>query len=121
MTTTTTGDMTDEDEPTPESTAAGLSPAERAVLDAEKAAKKARKAQQKADRLAAEAKRLAGADTEPGVEVAETAAPTRAPLITAAALLVACVAFLVVAVVVHVRGSDDSAQAATGVRDAALI
>lgn len=126
--TTTTGDMTDADEPTPtERSAAEVSAAEaaEAAAAAEKAAKKARKARLKADRLAAEAQRLAAADAladpAPAVSVADEPAPNRAPLITAAVLLVACVALLVVAVVVHAGGGNAASRAATGVRDAALI
>jgi Mce-associated membrane protein len=126
--------MTDQDEPTPaELSAAELAAAETAAAAAaaEKAARKARKAQQKADRLAAEAQRLAGTDAgadagtgvdaAPALSVADEPARGRTPLITAAVLLAACVAFLVVAVVVHARGDDDSTRAATQVRDAALI
>ena len=137
MTTTTTGNMTDEDEPQPPGAEADAvtDAATDAALAAEKAAKKARKAQLKADRLAAEARRLAEADpvaapdpqtpaTEEApalVEVAEPSARNRVPLVAAAVLLVACVAFLVAAVIVHVRGGDGSSRPATQVRDAALI
>lgn len=94
--------------------------AERAASEAAKAAKKARKAQQKADRLAAEAARLARADE---AEPQPIAAPERsqAPLVAALVALVACVAFLVVAVVVHVSDNRTSAAPPTAVRDAALL
>ena len=83
-------------------------PAERAAADAAKAAKKARKAQEKADRLAAEAARLAArrrarGDDRPGAR--RHRRPSRVPVLGAIGLLVACVAFLVVGVVVHVRDS----------------
>jgi len=119
MTTTASGDMTDQDEPSVGEPSADERAAEAAAA-AEKAAKKARKAQQKADRLAAEAARLAEPEQVSFVEAAEPTG-SRTPLVAAAALLVACVAFLVAAVVVHVRGGDAPTQPATAVRDAALI
>ncbi len=94
--------------------------AERAAADAAKAAKKARKAQDKADRLAAEAARLASVD-EPQPAVAADAPSSRVPLLCAIGLLVACVAFLVVGVVVHVRDSGPAPTPASSVRDAALL
>jgi Mce-associated membrane protein len=95
-------------------------PAERAAVDAAKAAKKARKAQEKADRLAAEAARLAPVD-EPAAVTAPVSPPSRVPLLSAIGLLVACVAFLVVGVVVHVRDSGPAPVSASTVRDAALL
>ena len=113
-------------------------PAERAALDAARAAKKARKAQEKADRLAAEYRRLHGErpgeseGTAVGVSSEDAAgstapsgapaAPTRTPLLVAAGLLVACLAFLVVAIVVHGRdGSGSSATLTPALRDQALL
>jgi Mce-associated membrane protein len=95
-------------------------PAERAAADAAKAAKKARKAQDKADRLAAEAARLSTVD-EPAAVTAPASSPSRVPLLCAIGLLVACVAFLVVGVVVHVRDSGPATVPASTVRDAALL
>jgi Mce-associated membrane protein len=95
-------------------------PAERAAADAAKAAKKARKAQEKADRLAAEAARLAPVD-EPEAPAAEASPPSRVPVLSAIALLVACVAFLIVGVVVHVRDSGPAPVPASTVRDEALL
>jgi Mce-associated membrane protein len=130
MTTTTTGNMTDEDEPRPTGAAEASIDA---TLAAEKAARKAHKAQLKADRLAAEARRLAGADAQAaadeagpvpeavGDEASEPAGGNRLPLVAAAVLLVACAAFLVAAVIVHVRGGNGSSQPASDVRDAALL
>ena len=95
-------------------------PAERAAADAAKAAKKARKAQEKADRLAAEAARLAPLD-EPEALTAPMTPPSRVPVLSAIGLLAACVAFLVVGVVVHVRDSGPAPVATSSVRDAALL
>jgi Mce-associated membrane protein len=115
-------------------------PAERAAIEAARAAKKARKAQEKADRLAAEYERLAGgrAAAAPAAEPApaqttgkpapaqtadEPVARSRTPLVAAAVALVACLAFLVVAVVVHVSGSstNDSGQLTPALRDQVLL
>ena len=120
------------DDPDAEPTAA-----ERAALEAARAAKKARKAQEKADRLAAEYRRLsadrpadARAPEDPdsggdahGLTVAPAGpAPSRTPLVAAATLLVACIAFLVVAVVVHARdGSGPSATVTPALRDQVLL
>jgi len=111
--------MTDDPEASPPESAEPT-PAERAAADAARAAKKARKAQEKAERLAAEAARLASAD---GVEAPPAPEPARSrvPLIGAVVALVACVAFLVVGIVVHVRDSGPAAAPATAVRDAALL
>lgn len=112
------GTMTDD----PGASPAEPTAAERAAAEAARAAKKARKAQEKADRLAAEAARLAGAD-ETGIEAEPQPAPAtdRAPFVTALIALVACVAFLVVGIVVHVRDSGSAAAPATVVRDDALL
>ena len=99
------------------------SAAERAAAEAAKAAKKARKAHEKAERLAAEAARLAGPN-EPGPEPAPLVSvqdPPRAPMLTAIGLLVACVALLVVAIVVHVNDSGPAPAPTTAVRDTALL
>jgi Mce-associated membrane protein len=98
-------------------------PAERAAADAAKAAKKARKAQQKADRLAAEAARLAPVDEPEAITAPESpvSPPSRVPVLGAIGLLVACVAFLVVGIVVHVRDSGSAPVPASTVRDAALL
>lgn len=100
-------------------------PAEQAALEAAKAAKKARKAQEKADRLAAEYRRLSAGDDSPAAaepDAAEPASASRTPLVAAATLLVGCLAFLVVAIVVHARaGTDSTAQLTPALRDQVLL
>lgn len=110
-------------------------PAELAALEAAKAAKKARKAQEKADRLAAEYRRLSAGDVSPVVAepaaaepaaaepaAAEAAAASRTPLLAAATLLIVCLAFLVVAIVVHARaGTESTAQLTPALRDQVLL
>jgi Mce-associated membrane protein len=125
-----------ESEPTPPEGAAEPAereptPAERAACEAARAARKARKAQEKADRLAAEYARLAGPQAEP-VSLDEPAPETpadeqahgsRTAVLTVAAALVACLAFLVVAIVVHVSNGDKtgSGQLTPALRDQVLL
>jgi Mce-associated membrane protein len=120
---TPTGTMTDDPEISPPGSSEPT-PAERAAAEAAKAAKKARKAQEKAERLAAEAARLASTD-EPGQQPLSVPDPqlvsSRTPLLVAVVALVACVAFLVVALVVYVRDDSPGAAPATAARDAALL
>ena len=112
--------MTD-DPDTSAPTAPEPTPAELAAAEAARAAKKARKAQQKADRLAAEAARLASPDEPEQQQPTPVAHTSRVPLVSALVALLACVAFLVVAIVVHVRDDGPAAAPATAVRDAALL
>lgn len=121
--------MTDEHDPPasePTPTASEPTAAERAAVEAARAAKKARKAQEKADRLAAEYQRLAGAPVEPAavaVATDEPRRPSRTPLLVTAAALVVCLAYLVVAIVVHVTSGDksDSSRLTPALRDQVLL
>lgn len=130
---TTTGVQVQGDDPA-EPPAPELSPAELAAVQAAKAAKKAEKARRKAEkarRIADEYAQLAKVeppadpeaavvlDKEPAAEAA--VAVSRVPLLVAGGVLVACLAFAVVALVVYLTSNSSPDPSAAAARDTMLL
>ncbi len=115
-----------------------LTPAEVAALQAAKAAKKAEKARRKAEkarRLAEEYAQLATSEQTadggppvvlekqptPAAAAEADAAVSRIPLLVAAGVLVACLAFAVVALVVYLTSGSSTDSSAAAARDNLLL